>query len=365
MRTTVLVLGVVLGLLTAAAPGKSDEKAKKEPDPQIGGKTLDQWILDIRNSDPAVREAAMQTVPLYGKMGRKAVKALINELKDQDPSLRISACIALGVVGFDTEEQLNDGVKALCRLLQDAQSFVRLHAATTLGNIGPDARAAIPQLRSALRDSSNSWSVRRAAAASLAAVAMDQKEGPDVSAVMTLVGALSDFCVTVRRQAILSLVNLGKPSKTEDWSKEKSALDNALRDTRQDKVVIIWIHVLLIRNDKVSENHLSAIGQLLRNADPLVRNSAAQALATLGPQARSRIPDLIAVLDDKDLGVVASAMNALVQLQAGEPAVAALNRLAEGKDEVRQKMAGEAIKALTMTKDAKPTAPADPKKKTP
>ena len=365
MRTCAIHLGVLVGLCAAAAVGRTDEKPNAKAVTEVGGRTLKQWIADISHRDPAIREAAIQTVALFGRDGRKAGKALILELKDQDPSLRVNAAIALGIVGFETEEDGNEAVKALGRLLTtDPQAIVRLQAAVALGNLGPAARGALPQMRTALRDASNSWAVRRAVALALSTVAMDRQEGPDPATVMTLTVALKDYCIAVRRQAALALLNLGKPAKSEDLQKEKAALENVLRDRDQDRVVLAWVHVVLMRITKVTETHLSAVALMLKSPEPVVRATAAQALGLVGPEARSRVPDLIAALEDKEESVVAAAITALVQLEAGEPAISALRRVAEGKNEAFHKVVDEAIKALS-GKKAQPAAPADLKKKVP
>jgi HEAT repeat protein len=345
----------LLGLATSAAfiQAQNDPAGKKMD--HIGGKSLDRWIAEILDQDPGVREKAIRTVALFGRDARKAVKKLITELNDTDPSLRVNAIMALGDIGMN-EDDLEKGIKGLGRLLTtDPQAIVRFQAAVTLMKLGKDAKEAIPQLVTASRDQYSSWEVRHMAVTALGTVAVDRKEGPDPKAIRALITALRDHCARVRQQALGSLITLGKPEDSNLLQSEKSALLAVLRD--KDKLLTLWARVALMRIDKIDTNYLFTIAQLLKDPDVVVRINAAQALGVVGPDAKSRVADVIEALHDKDPAVVTAVIAALVQMgeEVAPKAVPALENLVKGENEVLKLLAQGAIDSLTK-KDKKPDA---------
>lgn len=326
----------------------------------IGGKNLKQWIVEIRNGDPGVRENAIRTVPLFGKEARKAGHALVTELADHDTSLRVNAIIAIGQIGLDAED-IEAGVKGLGKLLaNDSQHINRMQAAIALGQLGPDARAALPQLCSAVRDTYNSWETRRAAAVALRFVA-PSKDGPDPKAIHALVRAANDICAKVRLEALMSLIYLGRPFQKADLESEKLALQRLIRD--RDLLVGLWARVALMRIDKISETHIRVLGQMLRSTNLAYRLNAANALGMIGPEAKSQVPDLIEALGDKDETVIGAAITALALMgDEARRAIPTLTKLAESKNEVLSGLAKEAVKSINT--NAKPKK-ADAKKVVP
>jgi HEAT repeat protein len=302
-----------------------------------------------------VRQTAIQTVILFGQPARKAGKALIRELDDADPDLRVNAAIALGAIGLDGDD-LDKGVKRLGKALtQDRESIVRLQAAAALGHFGTSAKAAIPQLVMAVKDTYTSFTIRKTAAMALGAVAIDRKEGPDPAAVSGLMLALNDPAAAVRHEALRALITLGAPSQADLKRREKTALERLLHDN--DKLMVLWSRMALMRIDKVSEYHLRYIAGLLQDRDPLVRANAAQALGVVGAEAKAHVGELAAALKDKEGVVVLAAVVALgVMREHAQAAVPALTRLTEDKNEVLSKAAQQAIDQIT-GKAAKPKAP--------
>jgi HEAT repeat protein len=340
MRCSVFLAVGLLALLASAAVRADDEER------EYNGKKLKQWIADLRDVDPGTRETALRTLPVFGKDARKATRNILAELRDSDTSLRVNAVILLGQIGLDSAD-MDDGVKAIGRLLSDPQQVVRLQAAVTLAFLGADAKAAIPQLEGAIRDSNNnSFDVRKAAAMALRTVAMDAKKGADSVAIRALTGALKDNCARVRLEALFSLVVLGKPAQTEWLQNEKHALQLRFRDS--DKTVALWARVAWMRIEKVEELHLTFIGQMLKNPDAAVCIQAAQALGLIGPDARSQVPRLLEALDDKNDLVSLAAVNALMKMGSdADRALPALTKMAEGTNEVRKQVAQVALDAIS------------------
>jgi HEAT repeat protein len=359
---------IFLGLAVVVLCGNGVPLAAQNEERLIGGKKLDQWIAEIRSQDPSVREKAIRAVALHGKEGRKACRALIVELGDQDVSLRVNAVMTLGVVGFD-EENVKKGVEALGRLVaNDPQQIVQLQAAATLTTIGPDAKPAIPQLVQAVKNTYTSWEVRKAAALALRTVAIPSKEndGPDPRAVNALKFALNDISTEVRLEALMSLIFLGNPTDPVDLQSEKLALEKAIKD--KDKLVSLWARVAFIRIDKISELHMIAIGQMLKAPEVIVRVNAASALGMIGPEAGTQVPLLIEALNDKEETVVAAAIGALGLMgEEAEKAITALTPFTQGQNEALKLLANEAIKRIS-DKNFRPKKEAlkpDPKKPDP
>jgi HEAT repeat protein len=308
-------------------PKKPEAPAKGEPQ-QIAGKTLEQWIADIRDPDPGVRMTALQTLPQFPSARLTAVRAVLTEFNDRDPSLRANAVVALGSMGIGRAEDVEPAIKALARLLSDPQQIVRYRAATVLGGFGPAASTAIPQLANAFKDPYASFETRKVVVFALgqtgrprpeptASAQADQSErGPNSQAVHAVIDALKDYCSLVRLEAVKAFIYLGKPASTAQRQAVRTALWGVLRD--RDRTVSIWAYVALMSLDKVTEEYLKDIARYLKSSHPPTRMQAAEALAAVGSPAHSRLSDLLSALDDRDPDVVIACLGAIPHLLPGK-----------------------------------------------
>lgn len=330
MRCTgFLAVITLIGLLATAGPlvaqaGKDPlkDKEKKEKDAEppsyIHGKTIQEWTNALKHPDPSVRQQAIQNVVSFGPVGRLAVPTLYSySLKDQDVSLRCDAAAALGMFGaMDRGIESDDMpkvVQALGTLLGDSeyQQSVKLQAALALAQIGPRARAAVPMLEKNVRYT-YSWQLRKAACYALGRIGADPVKGPDPKALGLLLTSLKDPATPVRFEAILALSALGLSPRADEVLAEKRALEGMLADP--DKNIAIWSRVLLMFLDEkyITEKSLGYLSTYLRkDNDVKVRAAAARAVGTLGPKAKSLIPELFTALGDKDLEVVLNVYSAL------------------------------------------------------
>ncbi len=144
---------------------------------EFNGKTLDQWITDLKNADPSIKLKAIATIKAFGEPARKATPLLLRALGDRDASTRVNALITLGTIGFN-EKDLADGIVRMLPLLNDSQGIVRYQAASTLGKFGPYANAAVPRLVHLSRDPMT-FEIREAACMALASTGYREKEGLD------------------------------------------------------------------------------------------------------------------------------------------------------------------------------------------
>jgi HEAT repeat protein len=116
---------------------------------RVGEPATPQIAELLKSEDPRLRQTAATTLWGMGAKGRAAVPDLATTVtEDAEPSVRLSAAMALGSIGPDAK----DGVPALVRALKDRDTEVRLQAAKALGAIGPAAQDAIPALSQAAKN---------------------------------------------------------------------------------------------------------------------------------------------------------------------------------------------------------------------
>ena len=335
MRTFILLAAAGVATLVGSGALCGQEKKAADPAPKrqqeitidkvtIGGKTLDQWVADIKNKDPGVRESGIQTVVLFFNgasndmqkrhVRRKAGSAIINELKDDDPAIKANAAVAIGSMGAEAGDA-EACLRNLSWLLRDPQMIVRYRAVMALANFGPYAKGVNGELKRAMNDHLASWEVRKAIAYALATTGMDPviisakktspkeekaegfksdsateaKEGPNPIAVKTLANAIrSDPVAQVRLECVSSLIRLGKPPAAAESQRlmMKRAFNTALQD--KDKLVQIWARVGLIGLDKPDPKHLTQIAHYLKSTYPAtIRMHAAWRWTRLGQTPRT------------------------------------------------------------------------------
>jgi HEAT repeat protein len=408
MRTLILFAIAIVAMLAAAGVNGAQEKPK-DPQPMrarelpvdkvpLGGKILEQWIADIKDKDPGVREMGIQAVVRFYNSApndmskrlvrRMAGKRIINELGDSDPSIRANAAVALGAMGAEPEDA-QACLKRLGDLLKDPQMIVRFRAASAIAGYGPYAKELLPQLEYAMGDRGASWEVHKAVAFALGTTGMDpnlimprkpepkgekaedesksdkpsmeSKDGPNLTAVRSLATALrNDPCADVRLEIVRSLLRFGKPPASAEPQRAmiRRALQGALQD--RDKSVAIWARVGLMGLDKPSAKLITEIAHYLKSDhSAAVRTNAAWALATLGVEAKAHTDELIEALEDPEAEVVYYAIQALQQLgRQAQAAVPSLKKLAADKDkQVVRPAVDDALKTI-----APEEAKAQPKK---
>jgi HEAT repeat protein len=355
MRVAFFGVGLLLLALAAPAGAQSSSSGKtNEPPKEIAGKSLARFIEEIGHRDPSIRENAIRTVPYFGKPARDAVPALTKSLGDFDSSCRVHSCLSLiALVDVVRGEDLGQTIDALCKTAtKDAQAIVRFHAVIALGMFKKDAYpAAMPALIWATKDRS-SWEIRRAAVVSLSNVAEDHKNGPGPDAVGALAALLTgptyeESCL-VRLEAVIGLGAMGKPALPADRTRAVQALQRSLKDP--DKGVSIWAVVSLMALEGVTDEGLDIIAKHLQSKSDLTSKAhAARALAAMGRDAKPKVKDLAAMLNDRDPYAQAVAVNSLAELgpYAAE-ATPALDAVAKDKNrsEGLREMAKAAIKQI-------------------
>jgi HEAT repeat protein len=291
-------------------------------DATIGGKKYSEWLQDLRVTDPALKESAIQAMimyasqPQYAKIIQKEVgPSLIGILNDtfSDVSIKVNAALAVGTILLD-EKDMDRGVSSLTRLLSDNESVVRLYATTALSNLGSDdrapvqslARKAIPSMVPMVKDKA-SWEIRRAAVVGLTRMAWDKtvKEGgPDARAFRALTTAVGDRCLQVRQEAAKGFLYIGPPyfdpkkggSTKEDLLKAVEALEGLL--SQHDKSTAILARVAILRIDPPRLNNPQAVDKYIQeinrwtrqqSGDIQVRIDASYALTMIWEMANGKL----------------------------------------------------------------------------
>lgn len=323
-------------------PTGQKEIDKKRSAELFNGQTMFQWTTDLRDKDPSVRLKAIAALKFYGSAAREAVPRLLEALSDRDASIRVNAIITLGFVGLDERDKAT-GIAKLTTLLGDHEGIVRYQAVTALNRLGPSANSAVQRVGALAHDRA-SMEVRRAAMEALGSIGFPPS-GADPKAFPGLFEGLNDSASEVRHQALISLYMLGRPPSAVEKSKEDQMLVRLFNDKRE--VISIWARVVWMRNNSVTEDHLSKIAKSLHSQKSEARIDACRALATIGTDAKGKVDDLVMCLDDKDPNVIAWAIVAIAQMQdAGKRVIGSIKKLTNHQDEVVKRAANEAVSRL-------------------
>jgi len=133
-------------LLDADWGRRSEADVAKALLDRLGGpeRAVDRLIAYRRLPDWMKPDHAGATY-LLGWCGPRAVPALLDTLKDDDPNICFYAACALATVG-------PEAVPSLVEALRDENEGVRWGSAVALGRIGPKAKEAVPALEKSLKD---------------------------------------------------------------------------------------------------------------------------------------------------------------------------------------------------------------------
>ncbi len=322
-------------------PGVPFDPAKIKWPTEVNGKTIAAVVIELKNADPAVQEAALRSVPLFGpEAARKvAMHQVVAMTDDADPGVRANAVILIGTVGFDNAKDFNEAVARLGGVLTKSVkgSVLRLHATRSLANLGPDAYAAIPALCAVSDDTS--WEVRAAVADALGrlgAAAYEQTtvvEGPTTMKVPTLKREanraamqklgfvlLKDPSSVVRMETCQALVTLGPPH-TADPAKYQAAsqpfIDAIAARLRLEKepVVKVWLNLLhMMYDERVFDVTLKLLVADVNSPDTAVRLQAMSALNVLGPKSLPALDAVARALRTGDTPVQVVAIQTMVSM---------------------------------------------------
>lgn len=369
---------LVLALLTAAASGQAPAQPDpkdppkgptKLPEPkwptEIGGKNLKAWLKDVIDPDPAVREAALRTLPNFGPDVRKeAGKILVARMAggEKDPGVRVTLMNTIATVGFDAAAEETEALRLLGLTIDQGQDggVGRLTAVQAIAAFGPKAERQIELVAGrSLHDAS--YATRQSIARTLGVIGFNEKFGPNRVALNRLAATLArDSCVAVRMEALQSLVVLGPPwaeprkpnektppkldkgaaKSVADFMRERLGLIKAKSVALEpDAQLQIWCRVVLMRFDpeEITDANLSAISRHTAAPEAGPKVQALQALALFGEQAGSQVDAVVRVLDDTDPQVLGLGISALASMGVkATGAVAELEKLEKKLAQMRE-----------------------------
>src|SRR5437867_739601 len=169
-KAAILLTALLLGSTVVVFIRSRSSARPRPPDPVLKGKAASAWapqfILDESfEAQQALNEIGEPAVPwlvpylhrrdsIYNRAYVKLWPVLPTFLKSrlQQPVLsrevRMRAVVALRDMG----PLARQAVAALMERLRDKDPTIRLHSAIALGNIGPEARAAVPSLKPFLKE---------------------------------------------------------------------------------------------------------------------------------------------------------------------------------------------------------------------
>jgi HEAT repeat protein len=117
---------LVAMVLMLGSPAPAQTAAANTGEPVSGGRTLSEWITDLKGLSPQTRNAAAYEIAGMGPAAAAAVPALIEALDDPIPAVRFPVTIALMEIGpaakaavprLQTmmDEEINDEIAASAR----------------------------------------------------------------------------------------------------------------------------------------------------------------------------------------------------------------------------------------------------------
>jgi len=378
MRCFLLALALCLGWLTPLSAQT------------YLGKSLDKWVNDLSDKDPAVRRGATYAL---GKLdSTRAVAPLKKALKDDDKTVREGAASALGdLAGLHGEDVWVDASDELLPLLKDREPRVRRAACYALGRCGKWAINAAPELCKSLEDESPT--VRQNAAKGLGQIKGDKADTQTVKALATACKK-NDEDPYVSREIVNAIAAQlsdnaeDNPEATQEGTAAMFYLVRrdpdrlvlkpallALQKTTTRKQGDQGLDVVKYLDDKDAEIRRAAAFTLANAAGPKAgkamkvllevltqgtdseQDAAAGALANLGETASSALADLARILDDtkRPLENRFKAAFAISRIRKGiDPIVPSLVKAVDAREDPRiRELAAEAMSGLNFSEDFK------------
>jgi HEAT repeat protein len=285
-----------------------------------------------QDSQAVVRYYAATTLNNFGEDARYALPGLVKGVSDPATWEIRHACIsALRSAGHDARGGPDPRVEhALIEALRDPTYRVRLEAILAIGALGkPEDRTLFLGVMQALQEHFSDRDPAVKIWAHVAVMALDEVTDKSLQAVIRF---FSNNDPRVRIEAARGLGAIGSKVKSKTHIVEPALLA-ALQD--KEVSVIGAAARALAEMDEVSGPGRAAMLDLLKTSDAPVRAVVAQALGSAELKARSAVPALTAIVQDKEQPpyVVASACWALGRIgERDAPTVAALTAIGQRKD---------------------------------
>jgi len=305
-----------------------------------------QYIKKLSSKDPIERGEAAQELASKGKLASSAAPFLIHLLGDTHHILwqKDNKIVASSSVDKEALKALSSigkpAVDLLIVALNDKNADIRKNAAEALGEI-KDTRAINPLIASLGDEDTN---VRKNAAEALGKIG-------DIRAIEPLVASLYDKKSTVKSSAEKAL------KKIFDNMKDSHNVEQLFSLLEHKEAFVRRLAITTIKGSKDSRT-VEHLILALKDDDPVIRDSAAEALREIGEPA---VKPLINVLKDEgDMNARIKATMILGDIKdnrAIEPLIDALKYKSEAPGQESTILRVEAAKALGTIKDARAAGP--------
>ena len=306
-------LGVLLALLTIFYVANT------------GARAVPGLIEDLQSGDVQRQVLAAEGLKAIGPDAKDAVEPLVAAASSAaSSSLNTAAAGALAAIDLSAARRV---MHAWLPKLQDSDTQVRRDAASALGALGPSARPAVPALVTILNDPD--LLVRDRATRALGSIGIpidqvtqglmralrDQEWQVRHAAVMQF--AFSGFS---NREALLMLRELIEDANPSVAQLARSAIADAERESRTETYVLMLhqnmsrpfaLHQLAKLGPRAADA-IPTLTTVLTSQLPLERYLALCALEAIGPQA---LPSITQALNDTDPVVKDTAADALRSLK--------------------------------------------------
>jgi HEAT repeat protein len=271
--------------------------AKDEPDDtKAVSKAVDEIVAAMENERPEVRQAAAKALwdlkPPHEKLG----PALSKALNDDDPEIVNNVIDSLASLGAKIAPRINEALKDEKR---------RGKALAIVQRMGPEAKDCVPQLVEMLAEKEEDLKVGVLTA--LSAI------GPAAAeAVPAISKSLSDDSDRVNSAACIALGHIGSAAESA-----VPAIDKLLKSKSVYAQAAAAWSLAQIQKDHaaVAKKVLPLMIKSLKSPVELVRLEAAETLGSLGPAAKSAVPDLKQATADPSAAVSRSAKTAIERIE--------------------------------------------------
>jgi HEAT repeat protein len=256
----------------------------------------------VTDTEATVREEVFRAFQTIGPKAGAAVPTLKEALANKDAGIRLMAVRVLGLVGPEAVPALTQALK------DDEDDRIRLNAALSLEAYGPKANAAVPVLVASLKNRT----VGPGASRALAAIGSD--------GVAALLEARTDKDPMTRNLVWQALAQIGPQAK--------AAVPDLILDTKDGDEGTRNVAMRVLR--AIGPDAIPALLEAVKDRD---NDYAFLALGSMGPEAKSAVPELVKLLSDPSSQVRQRSARVLGMI--GRPAKEAAPALRKAHEEDR------------------------------
>jgi HEAT repeat protein len=273
-----------------------NESRQSEPS-ERGGKTLDQWLKELKNPDPYHRSRAVMYLIQFKDVGQH-VPELIKLLRDGDASPRMKTILALQMIYIpQVHRQLVIKELGRCVASSSSQSIHKYEALKSLmrfGYLSGSERDVIMDIALNLNNPST-YELRSMAIDALLTAGVDEKKGPEPRVTDLLIPRATpslEVAEEVRYKAVMALGAMGRPQDPKKLNQVTTVLRAPGNAGSRNKIIRMWSRVGLMALDKVDEKELGNIAENLKDPDSGIRAQAALALGALREKSHAYVGNI-------------------------------------------------------------------------